>query len=420
MTIRRELVKAASDYYAILVVMLASEAFLPLFVNPNDLSEGQSGSPVLKVIWASIYIITLLRLVSRRREIAALMSANKALVLLPLLAFLSLLWSLSPAATLHQATTLGLSALIAIDFSLHYTVKRQLQLISIALGIVMVSSIAVQLLAPTLIAGSDMEGSAWHGVFGRKNEFGRMVCLATTVWLTRGSWSRRTRYVTIAVGLALAALSQSAGAMIYLVLLIGVIILCSILKWRPLPRKITLAALTFTLMLGIFLLPGHSPRLTAMIGKDSHMSGRTDLWSVAIADIQDAPVAGYGYQAFWTPNSRPATLAREEAGWEDAPHAHNGYIDLALGLGLIGLGTYLVLCTTLAARAYAFWMAGSEDYRRWPLSFLALVSLYQISETSIVGGNNIFWIIFCGLLFSLTPVQESEVQERAFLAPAAT
>ena len=93
-------------------------------------------------------------------------------------------------------------------------------------------------------------------------------------------------------------------------------------------------------------------KVTALIGKDPTMSRRTELWKMSLADIQENPLLGYGYGAFWDTTSRPARLIREEV-WKEAPHSHNGYIELALGLGLVGLGAYSLVFVTMAQRSYS-------------------------------------------------------------------
>jgi exopolysaccharide production protein ExoQ len=159
----------------------------------------------------------------------------------------------------------------------------------------------------------------------------------------------------------------------------------------------------------------HLAQLTPMVGKDPHLSKRVDLWGLSVDAIRQRPLLGYGFVAFWNPDSQPAARIREELDW-DVPHAHNGYLEILLGLGLIGLGLYAVLFIILTRRALMFFIEGDERYRRWPLSLLAITFLYQFTEGTILNGNNVNFILFCCLAFSLT--WKESVQEVAHVSEA--
>jgi exopolysaccharide production protein ExoQ len=150
-----------------------------------------------------------------------------------------------------------------------------------------------------------------------------------------------------------------------------------------------------------------------MMGKDPSLTGRVELWRLSLTDIEQRPLQGYGYNAFWGYQSDPAWRIREEIHWDQAPSAHNGYIDLTLGLGLIGLFAYGLLNWNFAMRAYVLFTSGTENYLRWPLSFLACLLLYQLTEGNMVGGNDVRWILFCSIAFSLARVQENVFSKMA-------
>ncbi len=64
------------------------------------------------------------------------------------------------------------------------------------------------------------------------------------------------------------------------------------------------------------------------------LTGRTELWSELFTYVAARPVLGYGYEGFWSPtHTAYVSLA---LGWV-VPHAHNGYIEMLLDLGAVGL-----------------------------------------------------------------------------------
>jgi hypothetical protein len=48
----------------------------------------------------------------------------------------------------------------------------------------------------------------------------------------------------------------------------------------------------------------------------------------------------------------------------------------------------------------------------WPIAFLCVVFLYQLDEASIVTPNQLIWILYSSVLFSLA------IEERHFESPA--
>jgi exopolysaccharide production protein ExoQ len=419
-TIPRHIVNIVRDGYIVAMLMLSTGAFVSMFVKLDDSSVAGQGSPVFKIAWGAIYALTCLRIFSQRHRIALLFRANRSLIFLVSLSLISALWSIDASTTIHLGATLALTTIIGIDMCIYYSIKRQLELICISLVLIMGLSVVAEVFLPGVVPGRGAEGTAWHGVFGFKNDFGRLICLAVVACLALSRRSAWLRIVIVVTGIALAVLSKSASAVGYVVFLALLFVMWSVLKWKTNPKRFALAVIFLVTSLTVYFVSQNLTQVTAVMDKDPHLTGRVDLWQLSIADIQKKPILGYGYQAFWGYTSQPARRIREAVNWDEAPHAHDGYIDLSLSLGLLGLATYCFVFCIIARRAYVFFMQGPESYRRWPLSFLAFVLVYQLTESSIVGGNSILWITFCTLAFSLsTAKEEAKVQELTELSATA-
>jgi exopolysaccharide production protein ExoQ len=410
MTIPKHIVSLIRDAYFVCVLVLTIGAFASIFLDTGDLATSSQGSPYLKAVSLAIYGITIVRVFLRRYEAVGLIRENRALVFFFLLTLGSVVWSIDRSATLHTWTTLFGSTLVALDLSIHYSLEKQLRLVCVALVSVMVLSVVVELVTPGLIPGQDMEGSAWHGVFGVKNVFGKAVCLTVVACLCLLSKSVVLRFLMVGAGVALGILSQSTSSVGYLAIIVATFALLPVLKWKPTPRRFAVSAILLVTVIVVYFAVTNLESVTAALDKDPHLTGRTDLWEYAIDCIKEKPLLGYGYEAFWTYDSVPARRIREAINWDSAPHAHNGYIDLTLGVGIIGLLVYLALLTVFAKRAYVYFASGPEDYRRWPLTFLAFTFFYQFTEGTMVSAGCL-WIIFCGLMMSMNSEQELAIIE---------
>jgi exopolysaccharide production protein ExoQ len=84
-----------------------------------------------------------------------------------------------------------------------------------------------------------------------------------------------------------------------------------------------------------------------LLGKDMTLTGRVPLWNRVLGKVtQERPILGYGFHGFWQdwrpPELNPShPVAGDGYGWF-AHHAHNGFIDLFIDIGLIGLIAFLL------------------------------------------------------------------------------
>jgi len=134
---------------------------------------------------------------------------------------------------------------------------------------------------------------------------------------------------------------------------------------------------------------GISGAFTAAIGKSSTFSGRTVLWK-ALLEIDTNPILGTGFESFWLGKR----LQQLEGIFFFVPNeAHNGYLEIYLNLGLIGLA---VLIGLLIA---TFWRVRSSlfqnfEWGRYRLGFFVIVLLYNCTEAGFRLSNPIFLMFY--------------------------
>ena len=83
------------------------------------------------------------------------------------------------------------------------------------------------------------------------------------------------------------------------------------------------------------------------------------------------------------------------------PHAHNGFIDLTLQLGLVGLALFMVVYFIAVRRALVFAYSEPGKEAMWPLAYLAFIVLYQVTESTIFVGNTILWMVYVSTVCSV-------------------
>jgi O-antigen ligase len=151
-------------------------------------------------------------------------------------------------------------------------------------------------------------------------------------------------------------------------------------------------ALGIVLAASATLLWIHAADIAEMLGRDLTLSGRTALWFAVIAFAIQRPLFGYGYAAFWRGMDGDSAYISLALHW-DVPHAHNGWLDVGLDLGLLGIvlvGAYFAVVAARAFRAARERRGGAEV---WPLLAVTLVFMANLTESSLLRANNLTWVI---------------------------
>jgi O-antigen ligase len=246
-------------------------------------------------------------------------------------------------------------------------------------------------------------GDAWNGAFVQKNEFARIIVLTGILILMR---VRRTIAATgvIAISVGLIALCRSKTA---LVVFVAMLILLRIFRLRRWGSKALIAGIAGILLVTTLLSVAIDlDSMAGLLGRDSTLTGRTNIWAMALENIAERPVLGYGYNAFW--NVAPgAERINTILHWK-VPHAHNGFIDLTLQLGIVGLVLYIGIYFVAIRRALNLANETQEQEAIWPLTFVTFTLLYQVTESTILAGNTIIWMVFVSAICSVTQASEFE------------
>ncbi|OGM12630.1 hypothetical protein A2V80_03120 [Candidatus Woesebacteria bacterium RBG_16_39_8b] len=110
------------------------------------------------------------------------------------------------------------------------------------------------------------------------------------------------------------------------------------------------------------------------------LTGRLPLWQQTIPFIGHRPFNGYGYETFWTSDNL-TTFAKAQ-GWA-LPDAHSGYVNMLLGIGIIGLFVYILILALGISRSLSVYkINGKTEYL-----FACMSIVFLIMNIVVVGGQ---------------------------------
>jgi O-antigen ligase len=130
-------------------------------------------------------------------------------------------------------------------------------------------------------------------------------------------------------------------------------------------------------------------------------SGRLDLWRELWAFHQKKPWLGYGFGGFWLEAAGPSKQVWQSLKWKPRA-AHDGYMDLLLELGYMGLFLFIAgFCLTLYRAMRQLPMTSFEPVRLYFPTVLIYLLLANIGESALFTPNLFLWVCYVAAAVSL-------------------
>jgi O-antigen ligase len=235
----------------------------------------------------------------------------------------------------------------------------------------------------------------WIGVTVHKNTLGRL-CLVSALfllwavfrsWRDRGSPAAAGRYRVSAdvVVLLITLFLLNGPENAYSATSIGTFALGATsllgLAWLRkrrlmIPQAVLLGVVVLFIGLGVsapFLEGSSLATVSSTLGRDETLTGRTVTWGDLIPVVKSRPLLGSGFGSFWTTSRRELY---------EMSNGHNGYLDVLLELGWLGLAFYfawLLSCT----RRFHRTLAQDYDWGALTICFLLMVVVYNTTESAL-------------------------------------
>lgn len=239
----------------------------------------------------------------------------------------------------------------------------------------------------------DPEGGPMNtGVTMNKNSLGLIVFIISlgTLWTlrtllaNRAEPNRRRRLIAqgtlLGLGIILLWLAHSSTSDACFLLGAILLVATSTRAMRTRPARVHLLCLTILLLGGIVLLVGGLGSVAGALGRQANLSGRTLIWAAVIPAAPNALI-GAGFDSFWTSPSA-AIFHRNLLNWYHADQineAHNGYIEVYLNLGWLGIVLLSALLISGYRRAVASFRQNASAAGLM-VAFVVCGAFYSITE----------------------------------------
>jgi O-antigen ligase len=357
------------------------------------------------------YAFLLLQVALRPRQVLAPVFRNPPVFAFVAIAGLSLLWSAGASGSqLTVVFQFLMATLLGCYLAGRYGTDELFDLVAVVFGIITVLSLVFVFAVPELGTLDGTVTGRWRGVFTQRNQLGHTMWRAILIFGLMAWPGTRWRGLAL-MGLAGSALllvgSQSLTAWVVfggLAVFLPTVILLN--QFRE--KSALLLVALFLLLAFLLVVVGYWESVLEILGKDETLTGRTGIWAASWQQILQRPWLGFGFKVFWVPGNTPVEVFGI-TGWE-APNAHNGYLDLLLDVGVVGLAVFLIGYAVAVWRVWRRYSLGGMDVAGlWSMGFLVSLAVAN-TTTSTFYGNYLTWALF--IVAATIPLAREELTRR--------
>ncbi len=335
----------------------------------------------------------------QRRALWPAVRAAWPALLLVALAVLSTFWSVKPSRTERAASALFVTTCIGLFLATRFDLRRQLRIAALSFGGLAAATLVLVTVAPGIALMTGLHEGAWQGPFSNRQFLAPLAALGgVACMLCALEWPEWRRLAWFGAALCLVAVlgsrSRSGGitALAVAAAIPALLALRGVAAERRRAWLLGGSALAILATGTALLFPEF---VLEPLGRDLSLSGRTEIWRLALDAARTRPWLGFGYDVFWSWNEVWPALTLE-VGYYIA-HGHSAWVDLALDLGVVGVALFTGGALLAATRAARFAFARPEPAALWPLLGLGLLLAMSLVESTLKFPTSSQWALYVAL-----------------------
>lgn len=383
-----------------------------------------AGSPMDRVFLSILIGVGLLILARRKIDWPQIVKDNKWIFFLFLFMLVSVLWSNYPFVSLKRWIKASGTVLMALVILTGPSPLKEIEAIFRRTVFILIpfSMLLIKYFPHYGVRWGRYSGvPMWVGVTVGKNALG-VLCMISAFLLIWG-WSKRRKEMKqdpskydkyeimgqlVVLALAIWMLRGVQGA--YSATSIGVLFigLATLFTLRGLMantdfRVITgmfvfITAVGFLLMWGVLSMNPVEVVLS-LTGRDTSLTGRTDgIWAPLMVIAMKHPILGVGYGGFWIDYMEFPKMVINEA--------HNGYLDVFIEVGVVGL-IFLVILIFIFFRKGIDMLRYDVEWGEFQIILLLMSLIHNITESSYLRPTLFIWNVLVMLMVACPSKSEA-------------
>jgi O-antigen ligase len=355
---------------------------------------------IVTCVFGAVQLAILVLAILRAR--ARVLLAQPLLLAFLAFAWFSISWSVEPAISARHALlmvgTAGVGWYIGDRFSLRDQIRVVAWLGWVAAGTTIISLFAWNRLARS--TGATL--GFWSGVYVNRNSLALALSLGllgSMFFLRFASRTRGIRWL-VALQVLVLLLTRSRTPIIGLAVALTLALVVHWLRRRR-GAYISTGAAAYVVFAvfatGALCVHWYWTDILRRLGRDPDLTGRTVVWELVRWFARLRPFRGWGFEAIWA-NSHAIGQAQAAhgsytgglgrgipGGWPFS--AHNGYYEIILGVGYIGLVLFIGFLAVGVWRAFHKAWTRTDPESLWPLALIIFAVVVNFSESLFISSE---------------------------------
>ena len=358
---------------------------------PPNVNVQLEGSPVDRFVFQVLLAAGVIVLIGRRKKTRSLLKTSWPALLYFTYCLASVIWSPFPDVAFKRwIKAIGDLVMVLVVVTDPDPIAALRRLISRTGFVLLPLSVLFIRYFGDLGRGYTPDGGPMNtGVTTNKNTLGLITFVITlgTLWnvwtlFCRKDAPGRGRHLLaqgtlLAIGIVVLVMAQSATSIACFAIGAALILATNLLVVRRSPGVVHALVLMMILGGGLTMFFGAGGSLVHALGRQTNFTGRTEIWAAVLPAVPNS-VVGAGFESFWI----GPWLNDVYHGLSQYMHvneAHNGYIEVYLNLGWVGVGLLGVILLSGYLHAISV-------FRRDPslgslmLAYIVVGSIYSVTE----------------------------------------
>jgi O-antigen ligase len=361
------------------------------------------GSPKRQLAYTAIALVGVVSLVWRPRW-RLVIRGPLAWSIIAFLAWalISFLWSDDHAITIRRLIVLAFVCLGVSGLLRQFRREHIVLLIMFATFSYVIVGLVNEIVLGTFtpLAAGYRFGGTLHPVEQSLNS--SILVLSAVCLATREREYRRVYIACAVAGMISLFLTRSRTGTAAMLGALFVFWMLTAYRYRM--RTMTIALLSGGVLLVVLLLIANDvipvPWNFVLMGRGMNnaasLSGRIPLWDLLFRFAMERPVFGYGFNSFMSPGNAMKVAAVLAFGINSA---HSIYLDVLLGLGVVGVGLFLLVLVTAIVRG----IRAFGVHRDPALAFFAVLIIFEmfaglLDSTLLFPSPRLFTLLVLGYL----------------------
>lgn len=393
-------IDAAADVAAVAMILIFSQGWImPVMGETVDPSAGG----FVRLMYFPAYLVGLAFVALNGGDIIKVLVRQPFLILLMGLAIGSYFWSISPGETFRRVVAVFFTTFAGVALAARYSWAKLAEIFATAFGILCIFSFLLGALVPRLGVMSEIFPGAWRGLWPEKNALGNNMALFFSSFAAAAILNPR-RWMIWCGGaglcLLLLILSTSKTSLVATVIAMAGVAFVLIVQRSPVLGVLA----TYAAILGVATIAGvflfASDFVFGLLGKDATFTGRTEIWSAILMEVENRPLWGHGYGTVWTDQGSwgPLPWIIKHAGFKPI-HAHSSWMEMLLWLGWSGVIAWALFFaqTLITALVQVFRERGAV----MAFPYILAYGIISITESITLTYNDLRWLVFVALACKL-------------------